>query len=317
MHRSTPADRRRHAQSLSPPSERDADAVATFLERIWAESGLAQQTLDSYRRDLDGLARWLVTSGKTLESADRAALFDYFAERTRLGYAPRSNARLLSALRAFYAQLLRRGAIQIDPSALLEAPKLGRSLPKALSESQIEGLLAAPDIDHPAGLRDRAMLELMYATGLRVSELVSLPAAGLNLRQGVVRVTGKGSKERLVPLGEEAQHWLQRYLDVVRPRLAGKQTRLPLFLGAGGAALSRQQFWATLKMLAARAGVDPALVSPHGLRHSFATHLLNHGADLRALQMLLGHASLSTTQIYTLVATEGLKRLHQNHHPRA
>ena len=317
MPRSTPADRRRHAQSLPPVSARDKEAIAIFLERLWAESGLARQTLDSYRRDLDGLARWLDTRGKALETADRSALFDYLAERTRLEYAPRSNARLLSALRAFYAQLLRRGAIAVDPAALLEAPKLGRSLPKALSESQVEALLAAPDIDDPAGLRDRAMIELMYATGLRVSELVSLPAAGLNLRQGVVRVTGKGSKDRLVPLGEEAQHWLQRYLDGSRPHFAGKQQRLPLFLGPRGGALSRQQFWTTLKTLAARAGVDPALVSPHGLRHSFATHLLNHGADLRALQMLLGHASLSTTQIYTLVATEGLKRLHQSHHPRA
>ncbi len=317
MSRTTPADRRRHAQSLPPASARDSAAIAAFLERLWAESGLARQTLDSYRRDLDGLARWLDARGDALEAADRSALFDYLAERTRLGYAPRSNARLLSALRAFYAQLLRRGAIAVDPAALLEAPKLGRSLPKALSESQVEALLAAPDIDEPAGLRDRAMLELMYATGLRVSELVSLPAAGLNLRQGVVRVMGKGSKERLVPLGEEAQHWLQRYLDTARPHFAGKQTRLPLFLGSRGDVLSRQQFWTTLKTLAARAGVDPALVSPHGLRHSFATHLLNHGADLRALQMLLGHASLSTTQIYTLVATEGLKRLHQSHHPRA
>ncbi len=317
MPRSTPADRRRHALSLPPASARDTDAIALFLERLWAESGLARQTLASYRRDLDGLARWLDMRGQALESADRAALFDYLAERTRLGYAPRSNARLLSALRSFYAQLLRRGAITVDPAALLEAPKLGRSLPKALSESQVEALLAAPAIDDPAGLRDRAMLELMYATGLRVSELVSLPAAGLNLRQGVVRVTGKGSKERLVPLGEESQHWLQRYLDSARPHFAGQQTRSPLFLGPRSEALSRQQFWITLKTLAARAGVDPALVSPHGLRHSFATHLLNHGADLRALQMLLGHASLSTTQIYTLVATEGLKRLHQSHHPRA
>ena len=317
MQPSTPADRRHHAQSLPPASESDRAAIAQFLERLWAESGVARQTQASYRRDLDGLARWLGARGSALARADRGALFDYLAERTRSGYAPRSNARLLSALRAFYAQLLRRGAIATDPSALLEAPKLGRSLPKALSESQVEALLAAPDVDDPAGLRDRAMIELMYATGLRVSELVSLPAAGLNLRQGVVRVLGKGSKERLVPLGEEAQHWLESYLAGARPKLAGRKPRGPLFLGARGAALSRQQFWATIKRLAARAGVDPALVSPHGLRHSFATHLLNHGADLRALQMLLGHASLSTTQVYTLVATEGLKRLHQRHHPRA
>ena len=317
MPRSTPADRRRHAQSLAPAADADREAIAEFLERLWAESGLARQTLASYRRDLDGLARWLASRGSSLKRADRGALFDYLAERTRLGYAPRSNARLLSALRAFYSQLLRRGAIAIDPAALLEAPKLGRSLPKALSETQVEALLAASDVNDPTGLRDRAMLELMYATGLRVSELVSLPAAGLNLRQGVVRVVGKGSKERLVPLGEESQHWLERYLTASRPKFAGKLPRLPLFLGARGEALSRQQFWKTIKSLAGRAGVDPALVSPHGLRHSFATHLLNHGADLRALQMLLGHASLSTTQVYTLVATEGLKRLHQRHHPRA
>jgi integrase/recombinase XerD len=317
MPRTTPADRRRHAQAQPKASTRDCEAIERFLERLWAESGLARHTLDSYRRDLDGLARWLGERGGCLEVADRAALFDYFALRTQQGYAPRSNARLLSAMRAFYAQLARLGTIAGDPAALLEAPRLGRSLPKALSESQVEALIAAPDIEDPAGLRDRAMIELMYATGLRVSELVTLPAAGLNLRQGVVRVTGKGSKDRLVPLGEEAQTWLQRYLDGVRPGFAGKQQRSSLFLGPRGEALTRQRFWATLKTLALRAGVDPALVSPHGLRHSFATHLLNHGADLRALQMLLGHSSLSTTQIYTLVAGEGLKRLHQQHHPRA
>jgi integrase/recombinase XerD len=177
--------------------------------------------------------------------------------------------------------------------------------------------MQAPALDSPAGLRDRAMVELMYATGLRVSELVNLPATALNLRQGVVRVMGKGSKERLVPLGEEARHWLERYLAEARPVLAGGRAAAPLFLGRAGQALSRQQFWNVVKRLAAVAGVDPAKVSPHGLRHSFATHLLNHGADLRALQMLLGHSSLSTTQIYTLVAREGLKRLHQQHHPRA
>ncbi len=315
--------RRMHAQSLPPPRSEDAVAIAAFLERLWAESGLAQQTLASYQRDLEGLARWLATRDQhdaatgTLAGVTRAQLFDYFAERTRLGYAPRSNARLLSALRAFYAQLLRRGAIAIDPAALLEAPKLGRSLPKALSESEVEALLAAPDVTDPLGLRDRAMLELIYACGLRVSELVGLPASGLNLRQGVVRVTGKGSKERLVPLGAEAQHWIELYLADARPGLAGTRARLPLFLGRDAAAPSRQQFWQRLQQLAARAGIDPARVSPHGLRHSFATHLLNHGADLRALQLLLGHASLSTTQIYTLVAREHLKRLHERHHPRA
>ena len=185
-----------------------------------------------------------------------------------------------------------------------------------MSESEIDALLQAPATDTPAGLRDRAVIELMYAAGLRVSELVALPAVAVNLRQGVLRVTGKGSKERLVPMGEEAQHWLQRYLDESRPLLAGKRALAPLFITAKGEALTRQQCWQLVKRLAAGAGIDPARISPHGLRHSFATHLLNHGADLRALQMLLGHSSLSTTQIYTLVAREGLKRLHRQHHPR-
>ena len=313
--------RRTHAQSLPSAHAEDVAAIAVFLERLWAESGLAQQSLLSYRRDLEGLARWLAArdphAAGILVGVSRAQLFDYFADRTRLGYAPRSNARLLSALRAFYAQQLRRGVITLDPAALLEPPKLGRSLPKALSESEVEALLMSPDVTDPLGLRDRAMLELIYASGLRVSELVGLPTSGLNLRQGVVRVTGKGSKERLVPLGDEAQHWLERYLVESRPGLAGDRARLPLFLNRNAEAPSRQQFWQRLKQLAARAGIDPARVSPHGLRHSFATHLLNHGADLRALQLLLGHASLSTTQIYTLVAREHLKRLHERHHPRA
>ncbi|MBS0461374.1 MAG: site-specific tyrosine recombinase XerD [Proteobacteria bacterium] len=312
----TPADRRRHALAQPPVGATDALAIAAFIDRQWAESGSARNTLDAYRRDMEGLARWLGSRAATLVETDRATLFDYLAQRTQLGYSGRSNARLLSALRVFYGQLLRQGAIRVDPAATLEPPKPRRSLPKALSESQIEALLAAPDVSEATGLRERAMLELMYATGLRVSELVTLPAAGVNLRQGVLRVLGKGSKERLVPLGEEARHWLEKYLHDARPGLAGKLAPLHLFIDGHGAALSRQHFWARLKALATIAGVDPGKVSPHGLRHSFATHLLNHGADLRALQMLLGHASLSTTQIYTLVATEGLKRLHQRHHPR-
>ncbi len=300
----------------APASEADTARIAAFVERLWAEQGLARQTLDGYRRDLDGLARWLDMRGGTLIGASRADLFDYLAERSTQQYAPRSNARLLSAARAFYAQQLRFHAITVDPAALLVSPKLGRSLPKALSESEIESLLGTPDPATPTGLRDRAMLELMYATGLRVSELVGLPAAAVNLRQGVLRVTGKGGKERLVPMGEEAQHWLERFLRDARPALAARRDVLPLFLDAKGEAVSRQRFWMLTKSAAARAGIDPAKVTPHGLRHSFATHLLNHGADLRALQMLLGHASLSTTQIYTLVAREGLKRLHAQHHPR-
>jgi len=316
MPSTTPAERRVRATSL--PSLRDADAVAieACLDALWAESGLSRQTLASYRRDLEGFARWRDGAGGGLLGAERATLFDYLRWRTHDNYSPRSNARLLSALRAFFAFALRRGDRSDDPTALLEPPKLPRTLPKALAESQIEALLSTPDIATPAGLRDRAMLELMYAAGLRVSELVNLPATALNLRQGVIRVMGKGSKERLVPLGEEAQHWLQRYLDEARPQLAGKQALAPLFLTASGQAPTRQQFWQLVKRHAGAAGIEPARISPHGLRHSFATHLLNHGADLRALQMLLGHASLSTTQIYTLVAREQLKKLHQRHHPR-
>ncbi|MGN6112391.1 MAG: site-specific tyrosine recombinase XerD [Luteimonas sp.] len=315
--RGTPADRRRDAQALPPLGNADAAAIEAFLDATWAESGLARQTLASYRRDLEGFARWRNGAGGGLAGADRAALFDYLAHRTGAGYSPRSNARLLSALRAFFAHAVRRGARADDPCAQLETPRLPRLLPKALAESQVDALLAAPDTAAPAGLRDRAMLELMYACGLRVSELVGLPAVAVNLRQGVLRVTGKGSRERLVPLGEEARHWLQRYLDEARPVFAGKRSPTPLFLAASGEGLTRQAFWALVKRYAAAAGIDPARVSPHGLRHSFATHLLNHGADLRALQMLLGHSSLSTTQIYTLVAREHLKRLHGLHHPRA
>ncbi len=317
MPASRPADRRALALSLPPPADEDVRAITGFLDRAWAEAGLARHTLDSYRRDLEGLARWLATRGGRLASVDRQSLFDYLAWRAGAGYSPRSNARLLSALRAFCGQQVRLGLRQDDPTARLDPPKLGRALPKALSESEIEALIAAPDLSTPAGQRDRAMVELMYATGLRVSELVGLPATAINLRQGVLRVTGKGGKERLVPLGEEAQHWLEQYLATARPALAGGRASAALFIGRGGEPLSRQQFWVTVKKLAAAAGVDPARVSPHGLRHSFATHLLNHGADLRTLQMLLGHSSLSTTQIYTLVAREGLKRLHQQHHPRA
>lgn len=315
--RATPADRRRQNRALPPLRDGDAAEIAAFIDVIWAEHGLAKQTQASYRRDLEGFARWRDGAGGGLRDADRGALFDYFAWRTREGYSPRSNARLLSTLRAFYALLLRRGVRSDDPAALLDPPKLPRSLPKALGEREIEALLSAPDVGAPDGLRDRAMLELMYAAGLRVSELVGLPATAVNLRQGVLRVTGKGGKDRLVPLGEEAQHWLTRYLAEARPPLVGRKVATTLFVVPGGEPPTRQLFWTLVKRYAALAGIDPQRISPHGLRHSFATHLLNHGADLRALQMLLGHASLSTTQIYTLVAREQLKRLHALHHPRA
>ncbi len=313
---STPADRRKSVNALPPVPDADDAAIQAFIDATWAESGLARSSLDSYRRDLEGFARWREGRGGGLTGADRGALFEYLAWRARGGYSSRSNARLLSSLRAFFAHRVRRGDRGDDPTALLDPPKLPRSLPKALAESQIDALLAAPDVESPLGLRDRAMLELMYACGLRVSELVNLPATAVNLRQGVLRVMGKGSKERLVPLGEEAQHWLERYLAQSRPALAGKRSVAALFIGGNGEPPSRQHFWQMVKRYAGAAGIDPVKVSPHGLRHSFATHLLNHGADLRALQMLLGHSSLSTTQIYTLVAREQLKQLHAKHHPR-
>ncbi len=314
----TPAERRLHAIGQPKVADADAAAITAFVDAIWAENGLARQTLDSYQRDLEGFSRWQRGQGGQgdLAGVDRAGLFDYLAWRTRQGYSPRSNARLLSVLRAFFAHQVRQGRRTDDPTALLEPPKLPRLLPKALAESQIEALLAAPDITSPMGLRDRAMLELMYAAGLRVSELVGLPTTAINLRQGVLRVTGKGSKERLVPLGEESQYWLERYLAQSRPRLADTRALAWLFLDARGQAPSRQQFWALVKRYANAAGIESTKISPHGLRHSFATHLLNHGADLRALQMLLGHSSLSPTQIYTLVAREHLKQLHVKHHPR-
>ncbi|HEX5961493.1 MAG TPA: site-specific tyrosine recombinase XerD, partial [Rhodanobacteraceae bacterium] len=266
---------------------------------------------------LEGFARWRGGRHGGLAGADRSALFDYLASRTRDGYSPRSNARLLSALRACYAWLLRRGERGDDPTGLLAPPKLPRSLPKALAESEIDALLAAPDAAAPLGLRDRAMLELMYASGLRVSELVELPLAALNTRQGVLRITGKGGKDRLVPVGEEALARIGDYLANARPALARGRQPAALFLSNRGEGMSRQMFWTLVKRYAQQVGLHPKRISPHVLRHSFATHLLNHGADLRALQMLLGHSNLSTTQIYTLVAREGLKRLHAQHHPRA
>lgn len=309
------AERRMLARRLPDLPPGDAHLIERFLDATWAETGLSPASRDSYRRDLAGFARWRASDGALL-AASGADLSGYLAWRARAGYSPRSSARLLSALRGFYAWCVRKRLRGDDPTTLLGSPTLPRLLPKALTESQVAALIAAPDVDAPEGLRDRAMLELMYATGLRVSELVELPAQAVNLRQGALRVTGKGSRERLVPMGEEAQHWLERYVATARPALAGKASPANLFVGVGGAPLTRQQFWSTVKRMAARAGVDPDRISPHGLRHSFATHLLNHGADLRALQMLLGHGSLSTTQIYTLVAKEKLKQLHRMHHPR-
>jgi integrase/recombinase XerD len=310
------------APSVADTIERgDRDLIEFFLERAWSELGLADNTLASYRLDLEAFARWLGGHGASLARCGREELFRYLGERgakggtTGKGYKARSNARLLSSLRHFYRAMVREGRIAADPTLLLDAPKLPRSLPKALAESEIEGLLRAPP-ETPLGLRDRAMLELMYASGLRVSELVGITAAQVNLRQGVLRVIGKGNKERLVPLGDEAAHWLNRYVAEARPALLKGGRSDALFVSNRREAMTRQMFWTLVKKHAAAAGIPARRISPHVLRHSFATHLLNHGADLRALQLMLGHRSLSTTQIYTLVAKEGLKRLHERHHPR-
>ncbi len=295
----------------------DRSAIDAFLEGAWSRDGLADLTLIDYRGDLERCASWLAQHAQGLLRATRADLFDYLAARNRAGIGARTNARELTALRRFYADQVRRDAAFEDPTLLLDAPKLPRTLPKALAEREIERLLEAPDAGTPLGLRDRAMLELMYACGLRVSELVTLPLAGLNLRSGVLRVTGKGGKERLVPIGETCTDWLDRYLREARPVLAKGRETPALFLSNRAAGMTRQMAWMIVKKHALTAGIAAKRISPHVLRHSFATHLLNHGADLRALQMLLGHSNLSTTQIYTAVAREGLKRLHSQHHPRA
>jgi integrase/recombinase XerD len=301
--------------SESAHAQADEILVDQFLDATWAERGLSRNTLKSYRYDLLQLAIHQKGRGRDLLAASREDLLDFLAARLRAGSSPRSLSRYLSGFRQFYRWLLREGRIRHDPTALIESPKLGRGLPKALSEEQVSGLLQAPDTDTPLGLRDRSMLELMYASGLRVSELVELEAASLNLNQGVVRVTGKGGKERLVPLGEEAAGWLRRYLRGARPDLLRGADCPRLFVTARRAGLTRQAFWHAIRKYARQAGIAQD-VSPHMLRHSFATHLLNHGADLRVVQLLLGHSDLSTTQIYTHVAREGLKQLHRKHHPR-
>jgi len=289
--------------------------VGRFLDALWMEYGLSDHTLTAYRADIKGLAVYLSRQAKTLITARRADLLGYLTLRVKNGARPRTTARLLSSLRRFYQYLLREGCLKHDPSAQIDAPKLGRPLPKSLTESEVETLLEAPDVIQPLGLRDRAMLELLYASGLRVSELISLSVSQINLRQGVLRVVGKGNKERLVPLGEEAVAWLDRYLEQARPVLLHRRMNDALFVTQRGTPMTRQAFWYLIKRYARQAGIT-ANLSPHGLRHSFATHLLNHGADLRVLQMLLGHSNLSTTQIYTHVARERLKGVHATHHPR-
>ena len=297
-----------------PASPNDA-LIRSVLEQLWSELGLSKNTLASYRADLVAVDRLLAARSRALDAATREDLFAVLAERGRSGIGARSSARMLSAMRLFYRHLLRTGRIGVDPTALIDAPKLPKPLPKALGETEVELLLNTPDIATPLGLRDRAMIEMMYATGLRVTELVTLEVDQVNLRQGALRVRGKGDKDRLVPVGEVALDWLTRYVSEARPLLLKGRPSKSLFVTNRRTPLSRKTFWLIVKKLAARAGIHRP-ISPHGLRHAFATHLLNHGADLRVLQMLLGHASLSTTQIYTLIAREGLKRIHAEHHPR-
>ena len=290
-------------------------AIARFLDLVWMERGLSSNTLAAYRSDLLALQRWQHTHDRRIVSTARADLLEYVAARAAEGARPRTTARQISSFRRFFRYLLRDGVIALDPTTDVAMPKLGRALPKSLTEDEVERLLATPPVDEPLGVRDRAMLEVLYATGLRVSELVTLKHAQVNLNQGVVRVTGKGDRERLVPLGAEAAAWLERFDAGARAALLDGRSTDYLFPTRRADAMTRQTFWHLIKRYARRAGIRKPL-SPHTLRHAFATHLINHGADLRVVQMLLGHSDLSTTQIYTHVARERLKDLHAQHHPR-
>jgi len=296
--------------------EKASGVIDEFCDALWLEDGLARNTLDAYRRDLTQFSGWLrEQKGHVLISADQADIQMYLGFQFRKKARATSVARLLSTLKRFYRYLLRQGRIKGDPTLKIEAPKLPRPLPKSLTEDDVENLLATPRVDQALGLRDKAMLEMLYASGLRASELVGLKLSQVSQDMGVVRVLGKGSKERLVPLGEEALAWIRRYLKEARPELLAGRASDDLFVTARGTAMTRQMFWHLLRGHALRAGLRKP-ISPHTLRHAFATHLLNHGADLRVVQLLLGHSDISTTQIYTHVARERLKQLHAKHHPR-
>ena len=292
----------------------DSNELDMFIDHLWLEDGLAKNTLESYRQDLTSFALWLPKQSKQLLTVDQADIQQYLAVRFPQS-KPRSIGRLIASMRRFYRFLLRENKISKDPTLQIESPKLPRSLPKSLNEDEVVALLNAPNIVEPSGLRDRAMLELLYACGLRVSELVGIKLTEVSLNDGVVRVTGKGSKTRLVPMGEEAVDWISRYLSEARSAILQKRLSDALFVTNRGEAMTRQAFWYLIKRYALMAGITKHM-SPHVLRHAFATHLLNHGADLRVVQMLLGHSDISTTQIYTHVARERLKQLHSIHHPR-
>ena len=295
--------------SIDQPIER-------FTDALWMERGLSDNTLNSYQSDLNHVGKWLnSTAGRSLLDADKQDLLSYLASLAASGASVRTSARRLSAMRQFFQYALREGWLHADPTRDISAPRQGRPLPKTLTEREVEDLLVAPDIRTPEGFRDRTMLELLYASGLRVSELVSLRPDQVSLNQGLVRITGKGGKERLVPLGDVAQDWIKRFVGGPRQELLGSQLCDQLFPTRRGAGMTRQAFWYRIKKYAKTAGISRS-PSPHTLRHAFATHLVNHGADLRVVQLLLGHSDLSTTQIYTHVAKERLKQLHATHHPR-
>ena len=296
-------------------SEQGPGPIDRFLDAVWMERGLSPNTLAAYRADLTALERWLDERGVELVAARRGDVLAFMASRVQAGARPRSTARQLSSFRRFYRYMLREHKIQEDPTAQIAMPKVGRSLPTSLSEEEVESLLAAPTVSDPLGHRDRTMLEVLYATGLRVSELVTLRLSHVNLNQGVLRIVGKGDRERLIPLGEEAVQWVQQFLHGPRAEILLERQTDSLFPTRRGDHMTRQAFWHIIKRYARKAGVDKDL-SPHPMRHEFATHLLNHGADLRVVQMLLGHSDLSTTQIYTHVARERLKDMHGKHHPR-
>jgi integrase/recombinase XerD len=291
------------------------EIVDRFLDAIWMERGLSQNTLGAYRADLMTLGRGLAAHEKTIEMAEKADLLAFIAGRVEGGAKPRSTARQLSSFRRFFRYIMREGLRDSDPTADIEMPRIGRSLPQTLSEEEVDSLLNAPNTDEPLGHRDRAMLELLYATGLRVSELINLKQSQINFNQGVLRIVGKGDRERLIPLGDESQRWTRDFIDGPRMEILLERQTDYLFPTRRGDRMTRQAFWHIIKRYAAKAGVRKKL-SPHSLRHAFATHLLNRGADLRVVQLLLGHSDLSTTQIYTHVARERLKDLHGEHHPR-
>lgn len=290
------------------------DTLDAFIDHLWLEDGLAKNTLESYRADLSQFALWLSQNQLSLLDASQSNIQQYLAVKFPHS-KPRSIGRLIASMRRFYRYCLRERLLEVDPMLQIDSPKLPRSLPKSLNEQEVEDLLDAPDTSDPIGLRDRAMLELLYASGLRVSELVTIKVTEVSTQDGVVRVTGKGSKTRLVPMGEEAADWIIRYLKHARPEILQRKMSDALFVTNRAAAMTRQAFWYLIKRYAIQAGIHKPM-SPHVLRHAFATHLLNHGADLRVVQMLLGHADISTTQIYTHVARERLKNLHSAHHPR-